>query len=122
VDHWLDAQLDARMATLDANDLIYQVEASRHYDPSPDLGRITAPVLFVNSADDFINPPELRIAEREIRRVRRCRFVLIPSSERSHGHGSHTWAVLWKQHLARLLARSPARPVADAAPSANGSR
>jgi len=111
VDHWLQAQLTTRLATLDANDLLYQVEASRHYDPSADLGRITAPVLFVNSADDFINPPELRIAEREVKRVRRVRYVLIPSSARSRGHGSHTWAVLWKHELARLLAKSPARPV-----------
>jgi len=122
VDHWLHAQLATRIAALDANDLLYQVEASRHYDPSPDLGRITAPVLFVNSADDFINPPELRIAEREVKRVRRARFVLIPSSARSRGHGSHTWAVLWKHELARLLAKSPARPVQGAASRGTATR
>jgi homoserine O-acetyltransferase/O-succinyltransferase len=103
VDRYLQSQLATRMAALDANDLIYQVEASRNYDPSPRLESIQAPVLFVNSADDFINPPELGIAEREIRRVKRGRFVLLPASERTRGHGTHTWAALWKQYLVELL-------------------
>ena len=103
VDRYLAAQLGTRTANLDANDLLYQVDASRNYDPSPGLERIQAPVVFVNSADDFINPPELGIAEREIRRVPRGRFVLIPASEQTRGHGSHTWAALWKQHLEELL-------------------
>ena len=103
VDRWLAAQLARRMAATDANDLLYQVEASRHYDPSPGLGAIVAPVMFVNSADDFINPPDLWIAEREIRRVRRGRFVLLPASAETRGHGSHTWARLWKAHLLELL-------------------
>ena len=103
VDRYLQSQLATRMAALDANDLIYQVEASRSYDPSPRLERIRAPVLFVNSADDFINPPELGIAEREIRRVKRGRFVLLPASEDTRGHGTHTWAALWKHHLVELL-------------------
>ena len=106
VDRYLQSQLATRMAAIDANDLIYQVEASRSYDPSPRLERIRAPVLFVNSADDFINPPELGIAEREIRRVKRGRFVLLPASEDTRGHGSHTWAALWKHHLAELLRES----------------
>ncbi|HEY2483277.1 MAG TPA: alpha/beta fold hydrolase [Caulobacteraceae bacterium] len=97
----------ARMAAdLDANDLIYQVDASRDYDPSADLEAITAPVMWVNSADDFINPPELGIAEREATRLRRGRFVLLPISDLTHGHGTHTWAVAWKSHLADLLALS----------------
>jgi len=103
VDRYLQSQLATRMAALDANDLIYQVEASRNYDPSPRLERIRAPVLFVNSADDFINPPELGIAEREIRRVKRGRFVLLPASEDTRGHGTHTWAARWKHHLVELL-------------------
>jgi homoserine O-acetyltransferase len=102
-DRFLERTLAARMAALDANDLLYQVDASRSYDPSPGLERIKAPVMFVNSADDFINPPELMIAEREIRRVKRGRFVLIPASEQTRGHGTHTWAALWKQHLEQLL-------------------
>ena len=89
---------------VDANDLLYAIASSSDYDPSRDLEKITAQVLFVNSADDFINPPELGIAEREIKRVKKGRFILIPASERTHGHGTHTWAVFWKQQLAELLA------------------
>jgi homoserine O-acetyltransferase len=102
-DRFLERTLATRMAGLDANDLLYQVDASRDYDPSPGLERISAPVVLVNSADDFINPPELGIAEREIRRVRRGRFVLLPASDRTRGHGTHTWAALWKHHLEALL-------------------
>jgi len=105
-DRYLQSQLGTRMAALDANDLLYQVDASRDYDPSPGLGRIKAPVMFVNSADDFINPPELGIAEREIRRVERGRFVLLPISDATRGHGTHTWAALWKPHLEQLLRES----------------
>jgi len=94
------------IADHDANDLLYAVNASRNYDPSGQLEKITAPVMFVNSADDFINPPELGIAEREIKRVKRGRFVLIPVSEQSHGHGTHTWAAMWQQYLKELLEAS----------------
>ena len=82
------------------------MNASRNYDPAPRLEDITVPVMFVNSADDFINPPELGIAEREIKRVKRGRFVLIPMSEQTHGHGTHTWAAVWKQYLKELLESS----------------
>jgi len=90
-------------ASHDANDVLYAVAASRDYDPSADLEKITAPVLFVNSGDDFINPPELGIAERAIKRVKRGKFVLIPASESTHGHGTHTWARFWKKDLQQLL-------------------
>jgi homoserine O-acetyltransferase len=90
----------------DATDLLYAVNASRNYDPSPQLEKITVPVMFVNSADDFINPPELGIAEREIKRVKKGRFVLIPISEQTHGHGTHTWAAVWQQYLKELLEAS----------------
>ena len=103
VDRFLERSLGTRMATLDANDLLYQVDASRDYDPSPGLESIKAPVMFVNSADDFINPPELGIAEREIRRVKRGRFVLLPISDETRGHGTHTWAAIWKPYLEQLL-------------------
>lgn len=109
VDRYLDRTTATRMATTDANDLIYQIEASRHYDPSPGLERIVAPVIFVNSADDFINPPELMIAEREIRRVKHGQFVLLPISEQTRGHGTHTWAALWKHHLVELLKATGSR-------------
>jgi homoserine O-acetyltransferase len=88
---------------LDANDLMYALNASRNYDPSPQLEKISVPVMFVNTADDFINPPELGIAEREIRRVKKGRFVLIPASDQTHGHGTHTWAAVWQQYLKELL-------------------
>ncbi len=93
-------------ATLDANDFLYAVNASRNYDPSSKLETIKAPVMFVNSADDFINPPELGIAEQEIKRVPRGKFVLIPVSDQTHGHGTHTWATVWQQYLKELLEES----------------
>lgn len=88
---------------LDANDLLYQVDASRDYDPSGALEKIHARLIAVNSADDEVNPPELGIMEREIRRVPRGSYVLIPVSEKTRGHSSHTWAVLWKDSLRALL-------------------
>jgi homoserine O-acetyltransferase/O-succinyltransferase len=94
------------VASHDANDLLYAVNASRNYDPSPQLEKIIAPVMFVNSADDFINPPELGIAEREINRVKNGRFVLIPISDQTRGHGTHTWAAVWQQYLKELLEKS----------------
>ncbi len=105
-DRFLERAFAARLPELDANDLLYQVDASRDYDPEPRLGTITAPLVHVNSADDFINPPELGIAEREIGKVKRGRFVLIPASAKTHGHGTHTWAALWKTELERLLRES----------------
>jgi len=105
-DAYLKAALARNLAGLDADDLIYQVEASRDYDPSADLARIAAPVMWINSADDFINPPELGIAEREAAKLRRGRFVLLAISEATHGHGTHTWAAAWKTYLVELLAES----------------
>ncbi len=102
-DKAVDDYFAARMPPLDANDLIYQVAASRTYDPSPKLETITAPVLWINSADDFINPPELGIAEAQAKRLKNGSFVLLPISEKTRGHGSHTWAVLWKDRLAAFL-------------------
>jgi len=102
-DKAVDDYFAARMPPLDANDLIYQVAASRTYDPSPKLETITAPVLWINSADDFINPPELGIAEAQAKRLKNGTFVLLPISEKTRGHGSHTWAVLWKDRLAAFL-------------------
>ena len=91
------------LTDLDANDMLYAVNASRNYDPSARLETIKVPVTFVNSADDFINPPELGIAEREIKRVPKGKFILIPASEQTHGHGTHTMAVFWQQYLKELL-------------------
>jgi homoserine O-acetyltransferase/O-succinyltransferase len=103
-----DEVLDQALAasTADANDVLYQIGASWDYDPGPDLEKIRAPLTAVNSADDLINPPELGILEREIRRVPRGEAVMIPLGPATRGHGSHTVAVLWKEHLAALLRRS----------------
>src|SRR6185312_9266735 len=106
VDAWYAQQLPQRLKGLDANDLIYQLEASRTYDPAPDLRRIKAALTWVNSADDFINPPELGLAQVEVKRIRNGRFVLIPAGPDTHGHGTHTWAVFWQKDLADLLSRS----------------
>jgi len=102
-DEFLKKYMERQVADLDANDLLYQVNASRDYDPSQGLEKIKAPLLQINSGDDFINPPELGIAERDIKRIPKGRFILLPASEQTHGHGTHTWAAVWKAHLAQLL-------------------
>ena len=105
-DRLLDRMVQQRMQTSDANDLLYAWDASRDYDPAPELGRIIAPVTAVNFEDDERNPPELGIMEREMRRVANGRFVLIPAGDRTRGHASLADAGLWKEHLVELLARS----------------
>jgi homoserine O-acetyltransferase len=90
-------------ATYDANDLLYAFLASFDYDATPELEKITAPFLLVNSADDFINPPELGIAERDMKRVKHGRFVMLPATETSHGHGMHSWGAFWQADLKKLL-------------------
>jgi homoserine O-acetyltransferase len=102
-DEFLENSISRTTARLDANDMLYAVNSSRNYDPSSHLEDIKVPVMFVNSADDFINPPELGIAEREIKRVKKGRFVLIPASLQTHGHGTHTWAAVWQDYLKELL-------------------
>lgn len=105
-DALLARQVAQRRKTTDANDLLYAVASSRDYDPSKDLEKVKASVMYINSADDFINPPELSIASRDIKRVQHGRFVLIPASEQTHGHGTHTYAAVWQQYLAELLNES----------------
>ena len=105
-DKYLDYVSREASTRLDANDLLYQVSASRNYDPSSKLGGIKAPVMWVNSADDFINPPELGIAETMAKRIPHCRFVLIPISDQTHGHGTHTYAAVWQSYLSELLNES----------------
>jgi len=110
-DRFLAEQLQHRLAGTDANDLLYQIEASREYDPSPALEAIVAPVLAINSADDVINPPEIGLMEKLTPRVRSCRYVLIPTSDQTRGHGTHSWPALWQEHLRELLVRiQPASP------------
>lgn len=100
------ARMEASLASLDANDLLYQVEASRTYDPWPKLEAITAPMTWINSADDFINPRNLDIPQRAIARMPNARFRMIAESADTRGHGTHTWAKFWKADLADLLART----------------
>ncbi|HEY2143132.1 MAG TPA: alpha/beta fold hydrolase [Candidatus Udaeobacter sp.] len=109
-DEVLDKFVDGIVKSDDANDVLYAVEASHDYDPGPNLEKIRAPLLAINSADDLINPPELGILEREIRRVPRGRAIVIPMSDRTRGHGSHTIAALWKDELLKLLELTEARP------------
>ena len=103
---YVDDYLKRVLSATDANDLIFYIDASRNYDPSPNLERITVPVLYINSADDFINPPELGIAETLAKRMPQCRFILIPISDATHGHGTHTVAAVWKDYLLQLLQQS----------------
>jgi homoserine O-acetyltransferase len=102
-DAYIESWIRARMRTTDANDFLYQFEASADYDPSPGLERIRVPVLVINSADDLVNPPELGIVERLIKRVPRGRFVLLPITERTRGHGTHSLPAIWKPYLAEFL-------------------
>ena len=104
-DRFVEAWLRDRIARTDANDFLYQMDASRDYDPSPLLDRITAPVLAINSADDVVNPPELGIMERLMPRVRNGSYVLIPTGPATRGHGTHSLPALWKHHLIDLLER-----------------
>ncbi len=105
-DEALDKFVNDYVKTADANNVLYALEASHDYDPAPDLEKIKAPLLAINSADDLINPPELGILEREIKRVPHGRAVIIPLSDKTRGHGSHTIASLWKEHLLELLKES----------------
>jgi len=103
------ARIAADLPTRDANDLIYQLDSARNYDPSKDLEKITAPVTWVNSTDDLINPPDLGIAEPAAKRLKAGKFVLIQATKETRGHGTHTAARFWKQELVELLARSEDR-------------
>jgi len=95
--------VDSRLGDYDANDVLYAWDASRNYDPSGKLDQIKAAVMWVNSADDAVNPPELRIAEEQIKKVRRGQFILLPISDLTHGHATHSYPTAWKQYLAGLL-------------------
>jgi len=103
------AALRERAARTDANDMLYYFDASTDYNPSPNLEKIKAPLYAVNSADDEVNPPELGILEREIKRVPRGRYILLPTSDETRGHGTHSRPVVWKQYLMELLKESEKR-------------
>jgi homoserine O-acetyltransferase len=105
-DATLDVAISNSLKTADANDVLYQIEASHDYDPGPALEEIRAPLLAVNSADDLINPPELGILEHEITRVPKGRAVILPLTPETRGHGTHTVAAVWQHYLEELLAAS----------------
>jgi homoserine O-acetyltransferase len=105
-DSMLAAMVRRYVSTLDANDVLYAFEASRTYNPSPHLSAIKAPLYAVNSADDEVNPPELGILEREIKKVPRGRYVLLPTTDETRGHGTHSIPAIWGPYLAELLASS----------------
>ena len=109
-DAFLAEQVTRRLQTTDANDMLYQFDASREYDPSALLERIDVPVLAINSADDQVNPPELGLMERLMPRVTRGTYLLIPISERTRGHGTHTWAAVWKPDFVTFLNGLPRVP------------
>jgi homoserine O-acetyltransferase len=105
-DRMFDRMVQSYVARMDANDMLYQFDSSRDYDPQPDLEKIVAPLVAINSADDQVNPPELGILEREIKRVKRGRAILIPISDQTRGHGTHSLPAIWQQYLAGLLRES----------------
>ena len=109
-DAFFDEMVKQRLATTDANDLLFQYESSRDYDPSKDLEKIVCPLVAVNSADDQVNPPELGILEAEIKRVKKGRAVVIPISDQTRGHSTHSWPAIWGSELARLMKESEPRP------------
>ena len=105
-DKFLADETTQYFSELDANDFLYQVGSSRDYDPSAKLESIKAPVMWVNSEDDFINPPFMGIAEDFAKRIPHCTYVVIPASMQTHGHGTHTWAAVWHDQMAQLLKES----------------
>lgn len=102
--------MQTRMKGADANDFLYAFEASRDYDPSRELERVEAPVLAINFADDFVNPPELGLMEKLMPRVKRGTYVLVPASTETKGHSTHSWPKFWGEHLKAFLSRLPVRP------------
>ncbi|MGE0045605.1 MAG: alpha/beta fold hydrolase [Hyphomonadaceae bacterium] len=100
------ARVERSIAGLDANDMLYQFESSRTYNPWPNLERITAPMMWINSADDFINPRNFTFPREALRRMRNARFRMIPETTETRGHGTHTWAIHWRRDLAELLRRT----------------
>ena len=109
-DSVIRAYLDTNTKTHDANDVVYAFNASRNYDPSPNLEKITAGVLAINSADDFVNPPELGLMEKLMPRVKKGRYILLPITDKTHGHGTHSLPAIWKNYLGEFLQQLPPLP------------
>lgn len=102
-DSMLEKLRNTYLARFDANDLIYQFDASRDYNPSQHLDKIKAPLFAVNSADDQVNPPELGIMEKEIKKVKNGRYILLPITDKTSGHGTHSNPAIWGEYLKELL-------------------
>jgi len=105
-DDYLEKFVADHVKSTDANDMLYYFDASRNYNPEPQLEKITAPLTAVNSADDTINPPELKVIDRDIQRVKNGKYVLLPITDQTRGHGTHTWPAIWGNYLEELLKRS----------------
>ena len=105
-DEFLENFIATRVKTTDANNILYWVDASRNYNPEPDLEKIVAPLTAINSADDQINPPELGILDKDIHRVKNGKFVLLPITDETRGHRTHSLPAIWGNHLKELLDRS----------------
>ncbi len=108
-DRYLAEQMKTRMSAADANDFLYAFDASRDYDPSRALDKISAPVLAINSADDQVNPPELGLMEKWMPRVAKGRYVLIPTGPDTRGHGTHSYPAIWQGYLREFLETLPER-------------
>jgi homoserine O-acetyltransferase len=109
-DKQIRAYIDRQVKAIDANDMLYAYDASRDYDPSMKLEQVRAHVLAINSADDFVNPPELGLMEKLMPRVKNGRYVLIPISDSTRGHGTHSLPAIWKPYLAEFLQTLPPIP------------
>jgi homoserine O-acetyltransferase len=105
-DERLDRSVNSSARTMDANNVLYALEASHDYDPGPDLEKIQAPLLAINFADDLINPPELHVLETEIKRVKHGKAIVMPATDRTRGHGTHTLAAVWKKQFAKFLKKT----------------
>jgi homoserine O-acetyltransferase len=110
-DDFLENYIFAHSKTTDANDMLYYFDASRNYNPEPQLDKIIAPLTAVNSADDQINPPELKIIDVDIQRVKQGKYVLLPITDATRGHGTHSLPAIWGNYLKELLERSGGRAV-----------
>ncbi len=102
-DKFYEDRVTSAVGRADANDMLYQFDSSREYNPAPGLEKIKVPLFAVNSADDVINPPELGLLELQIKKVKQGRYILLPITDQTRGHGTHTIAAIWQGYLKELL-------------------
>jgi homoserine O-acetyltransferase/O-succinyltransferase len=106
-DKYVADQVAARSKNTDANDMLYYYHAIEDYNPAPHLSKITAPLLAINSADDFVNPPELPMMQELIKQVKKGRFILLPITDETRGHGTHSLPAIWGGELVKFLKEIP---------------